>query len=275
MIDLSKIRSPQVAHNVSEWAQGKHVSHYDNNILSPVEVKVLVDYRDQLKGKVLDLGCGAGRVLSYLVMLGADAYGVDLAPKMVERCRSVVPEASVCVGDVSALKGTVDGQFDVVSAFDNLIDIFDDSHRRKVLADIRELVRPGGLFIFSTHDLGWADRNPGPRSWEERFTLGKLARKLFEKTTADAVRSIKRRAVVAANKKRLGPLQQRNHDHAIINDFSHDYSLLHYYIRRDDQERQLESIGFEMLACLDARGRDVGPGGYGCSGQLMYVARRS
>jgi 2-polyprenyl-3-methyl-5-hydroxy-6-metoxy-1,4-benzoquinol methylase len=275
MSNLSITSASQVAHNVSEWAQGKHVSEYDNNILSPVEVKVLVQYRDQLKARVLDLGCGAGRILSYLVMLGADAYGVDLAPKMVERCRAVVPEASVCVGDVSALKASVDGQFDVVVAFDNLIDIFDDAHRRKVLADIRELVQPGGLFIFSTHDLGWADRNRGPRAWEEKLTLGKLARKLFEKTAADAVRSIKRRSIVAANKKRLGPLQQRNHDHAIINDFSHDYSLLHYYIRRDDQERQLESIGFEMLACLDGKGRDVAPGGYGCSGQLMYVARRS
>lgn len=267
-------RLAQTEHNLSEWRAGRHVDVYATNVLTPVEVKIFVRYRDQLSGRVLDLGCGAGRVLSYLVMLGADAHGVDIAPRMVERARAAVPEATVTLGDISALDKSVEGKFDVLIAPDNLIDIFDDAQRRKVLAHIREFVVDDGLLIFSTHDLGWADDNPGPRTWERKLTPLLLAQKLVEVAPADVVRSVFRRRREAANKKRLGALQQRNADHAIINDFPHDYSLLHYYIKRDDQERQLQSLGYELLECLDERGRVVGPGGHGSCDSLTYIARR-
>ncbi|HEX3617937.1 MAG TPA: class I SAM-dependent methyltransferase [Solirubrobacteraceae bacterium] len=265
--------SGQTNHNLSEWRSGRYVDIYATNVLTPVEVKIFVRYRTELSGRVLDLGCGAGRVLSYLVMLGADAYGVDIAPKMVERSKRTVPEATVVLGDISALDKSVEGKFDVVIAPDNLIDIFDDAQRRKVLAHIREYIVDGGLLIFSTHDLGWADNNQGPRTWERKLTPLLLAQKLVEVAPAAVVRSIFRRRREAANKKRLAPLQQRNADHAILNDFPHDYSLLHYYIHRDDQERQLQSLGYEMVECLDERGREVGPGGHGSCDSLTYVAR--
>ena len=265
----------QTNHNLSEWRSGKYVESYATNVLTPVEVKVFVRYRDQLSGRVLDLGCGAGRVLSYLVMLGADAHGVDIAPSMVDRCRQVVPEAKVQVADVADLALTIDGKFDAVIAPDNLLDVFDDAKRRKVLSDLGEFLAEDGLLIFSTHDLGWAEHNPGPRSWEKKLTPALLGRKLIEVAPADVVRSIFRRRREAANRKRLAPLQQRNADHAIINDFPHDYSLLHYYIRRDDQERQPESLGYELIECLDERGREVGPGGHGSCDSLTYVARRA
>jgi SAM-dependent methyltransferase len=263
----------QTNHNLSEWKAGRHVDTYATNVLTPVEVKIFVRYREQLAGRVLDLGCGAGRVLSYLVMLGADAYGVDIAPKMVERSKSAVPEATVTLGDISALEKSVEGKFDVLFAPDNLIDIFDDAQRRKVLEHIREFIVDDGLLIFSTHDLGWADHNPGPRTWERKLTPLLLAQKLVEVAPAAVFRSVLRRRREAANKKRLAPLQQRNADHAIINDFPHDYSLLHYYIHRDDQERQLQSLGYELVECLDERGREVGPGGHGSCDSLTYIAR--
>jgi hypothetical protein len=75
------------------------------------------------------------------------------------------------------------------------------------------------------------------------------------------------------NRRRLGPLQERHEGYAIVNDFSHFYSLLHYYIRRDDQERQLNELGFELLECIDADGRDVPPGASGPTDYLNYVAR--
>ena len=37
--------------------------------------------------KVLDLGCGAGALGSVFIDLGFDVTGVDIAPKMVERCK--------------------------------------------------------------------------------------------------------------------------------------------------------------------------------------------
>jgi hypothetical protein len=71
----------------------------------------------------------------------------------------------------------------------------------------------------------------------------------------------------------LAILQTRGPDYAIINDTAHDYALLHYYIRRDDQARQLAETGYELLECLDADGCPVGPGVPHPDPWLHYVAR--
>ncbi len=39
------------------------------------------------KGRVLDIGCGAGRVLAHLQSLGLDVTGIDISPKAVRICR--------------------------------------------------------------------------------------------------------------------------------------------------------------------------------------------
>ena len=41
-----------------------------------------------------------------------------------------------------------------------------------------------------------------------------------------------------ANRRRLSALEYSGEGYAVINDEAHDYGLLHYYIRRDDQEGQ-------------------------------------
>jgi SAM-dependent methyltransferase len=270
-------RGPSTAQelsNATTWAKGEHLHGYANQILTPVEVLLFARYQDTLSGRVLDVGCGAGRVLSYLLMFGAETVGIDLAPAMVEYCNRMFPAADVRLGDVAALAESVEGTFDAILAPDNLIDVFGDAERRHVLAGFREVLRPDGRLIFSTHDLAYLDHTPGPREWETPSRRQTLA-KFVERSPAEMVRAVRRRRREAANKRRLGPLQEWHADHAIINDFPHDYSLLHYYIRRDDQERQLAEVGFELVECLDVNGNTLGPGGSGPTDSLHYVARPS
>ena len=272
IVDNDTQPSRQATWNSTEWAAGKYVDVYATSVLTPPEVQIFIRYHDKLAGRVLDIGCGAGRVLAYLLMIGAEAHGIDLAPNMVDYCRRTLPEADVRLGNAAALYECVDGEFDAVVAPDNLIDVFDDAERRQVLADVRDVLAPGGLFIFSSHDLGWAETNPGPRDFEARSLGGEL-HKLIAKSPAELIQGVRSRRQRARNRKRLGPLQQFNADHAIINDFPHDYSLLHYYIRRDDQVRQLEELGYEFVECLGSDGRTVGPGGSGPQDCLHYIAR--
>ena len=264
--------SDQAASNATEWQAGKYIDVYANDVLTPVEVQIFIRYQEKLSGRVLDVGCGAGRILGYLVMVGAQAHGIDLAPKMVEFCRMRLPDADVRVGDASAISDCVEGEFDVVIAPDNLIDVFGDAERRRFISSVREVLALGGLFIFSCHDLGWADTNPGPRSFEQS-SVSRTVRKLFERSPAEIARGVRNRRERARNRRRLAPLEHRGDDHAIINDFPHNYSLLHYYIRRDGQERQLRELGYELVECLGADGRAVGPGGSGPTDSLHYIAR--
>ena len=76
------------------------------------------------------------------------------------------------------------------------------------------------------------------------------------------------------NHRRVGKLERRERDYALINDQAHDYRFLHYYIGRDAQGRQLEAAGFELLECLDGDGGDVPEGAAAPAyPELHYAAR--
>jgi SAM-dependent methyltransferase len=256
--------------NLRRWRAGDHVADYANRVLRPVEVVLLARYRDALSGRVLELGCGAGRILGYLVALGGEVHGVDISPGMVAYCRRHYPGASVHVGDMIDLPEAIVGPFDVIFAPYNVLDVFDDAPRRKLLADMCERLAPAGLLIFSSHNLAFAIAGSGRAGPAWRVALGKL-----DRPPSELLRMPLRLPERIRNRRRLARLARREGDHAILNDPALDYGLLHYYIRPDDQQRQLDQLGYELLECLDLDGRRVHPGdpADGCS-ELHYVARR-
>ena len=54
-------------------------------------------------GPVVEVGCGPGHVTAYLAEAGADAFGIDLSPAMVDEARRRFPEGSYEVGDLRDL----------------------------------------------------------------------------------------------------------------------------------------------------------------------------
>jgi SAM-dependent methyltransferase len=256
--------------NAELWRTGRHVAIYANRRLSPVEVLILVRYREALSGRVLELGCGAGRILGYLVELAREAHGVDISPPMVDYCRRRYPDADVRLGDAAALGGVVEGRFDAILAMSNLIDVFNHAERQRVLGELRERLSPAGLLIFSSHNLeslesgGGTRREPAPAGIVRR-SLHRRPRELI-----DAVGAIPRRR---RNRRRLSPLERRAADHAIVNTAEFDYGLLHYYIGPDDQRRALERLGYEVVACLDPDGREIPVGTSTTVDWVHYVAR--
>ncbi len=63
-----------------------------------------------VRGRVLDVGCGAGRVCLHLQERGLDVVGIDISPGAVEVCRRRgVLDARVCrIEDVDATLGMFD-----------------------------------------------------------------------------------------------------------------------------------------------------------------------
>jgi SAM-dependent methyltransferase len=262
---------PQAEINAQLWSAGEFVKAYDNPNLLAAEAVILVRYREAMTGRVLDLGCGAGRILGYLVLLGTDAHGVDISPQMVEHCRRRFPGTDIRVGDLADLSATAEGPFDVVLMADNLIDVFDDAQRRRVLGDARGLLAPAGLLVFSSHNLDhWDHASPGRSAQVKEMALAAARR-----SPAGWVRTAASFPAGRRNRRRLGPLQYREGDHAVVNDIAHNYALLHYYIGRVAQERQLGDVGFEVVEVLEADGRSVPAGEAGQSPWLYYVARPS
>jgi SAM-dependent methyltransferase len=265
---VARGRDAQAEINHQLWSAGEFVQAYDNPNLLAAEAVILVRYREAMTGRILDLGCGAGRILGYLVLLGADAHGIDISPQMVEHCRQRFPGTDVRVGDLADLSATAKGPFDTVLMADNLIDVFDDAERRRVLADARGLLAPGGLLVFSSHNLdNWDNAAPGLSSRVKEAALAAARR-----SPAGWARTALGFPAGRRNRRRLGPLQYREGNHAIVNDVAHNYALLHYYIGRVAQEQQLADVGLKVVEVLEADGTVVPAGEAGHSPWLYYVA---
>lgn len=244
------------------WAAADLVGHYSNRVLRAVEVILLVRHREALGGRVLELGCGGGRLSGYLIDIADSFHGLDISPAMVAHCRGAYPGGGFEQGDLRDLSRYANGSFDVVFASFNVLDILDDAERRRVLGEVRRMLCAGGLLMMSSHNLAYAPRIPRPTQLRSRNPL-RMAQQLVEMP-----RQVRNwRATV--------PLQSSAADHAILVDEALDYAVLHYYIGRDAQQRQLDALGFTLLECLDLDGRLVPPGQDAASHpELHYVARR-
>ncbi len=106
---------------------------------------------------LLDLGCGAGRIAIGLWELGFQrVMGVDFAREMVERARRIARlleyGISFRCGDATDLEFE-DDMFDgAIFGFNGLMQIPRRERRRRALSEVRRVVRPGGMFVFTTHD---------------------------------------------------------------------------------------------------------------------------
>jgi SAM-dependent methyltransferase len=271
-VSAERLRAAQIENNARVWSSGRYLPAYAHLTLQPAEALILARYREALSGRVLDVGCGGGRFLTYLTLLGSDVHGVDLSPRMVEHCRQRFPDVDVRVGDLADLKATVTGPFDSILLTDNVLDVFDDGERRRVLMEIRGLLSPDGLLIFSAHNLAALDRHADGPSPSLGHRLRGIAGEVTSRKVGALISIATRVPTRRANRQRLGPLQHREADHAVVNDDAHDYGLLHYYIARTAQEAQLGELGYTLIDVLEFSGPSVPPGQEGRDGSLYYVA---
>ena len=98
-------------------------------------------------GPVADVGCGSGRVTVVLQRLGLDAFGIDLAPGMVELARRSYPELRFEVGSMLALD-LPDGGLGGLLAHYSIIHV-PWEHRPAVFAEFYRVLAPGGQLMLS------------------------------------------------------------------------------------------------------------------------------
>ena len=250
--------------NAELWARGEAVELYANERLRPVEEILLQIHCETLAGRVLELGCGAGRITGHLGEIATHVHGIDISEAMVEHCRGAYPKLTFTVGDLRDLGAVADGPYDAVVAGFNVLDILGDDERRRVLAELRGLLADGGLLIMSSHNRAYINTVRARARMFLRLIVGSPA--------GVSPGAMRRRL---ANKRRLRPQELSTARYALVDDEAHDFSFLHYYISRDEQERQLEECGLHLLECRDLAGEPVGRGGQAARcPELHYVARR-
>jgi SAM-dependent methyltransferase len=136
------------------WRLGRAVREYQNfqGWLDDGERVAIEAVASEVRGlPLLDIGVGGGRTTSLLHLLTNDYVGVDWSPEMVEVCRSNHPGADIRQADARDLSAFASSTFKcVVFSFNGLDNIADHEERGRVVAEVHRVLRPDGIFAYST-----------------------------------------------------------------------------------------------------------------------------
>jgi cyclopropane fatty-acyl-phospholipid synthase-like methyltransferase len=114
---------------------------------------------DEVRGRVLDAGCGTGEHALMVAARGMDATGIDSSPRAIRIAERKAEERGIeahfLVWDALSL-ADLGGQFDTVID-SGLFHVFDDEQRGQYLTSLAAVVRPGGQVLLAC----FSDRQPG------------------------------------------------------------------------------------------------------------------
>jgi len=102
--------------------------------------------------KVLDAGCGNGRLYDSLQELKIDYQGVDISSKLIKTARSKFPKAKFAVADILTLPFT-DQQFDVLLSIATLQHIPSTKYRHQVIKGFYRVLKPAGHLMITVWNL--------------------------------------------------------------------------------------------------------------------------
>lgn len=106
--------------------------------------------------RILDAGCGQGRVGGYLAQRGHLVTGVDIDELLIGVAKRNHPEATWKVGDLAELSELVAGDFDLIICAGNVVSFVDRRDRALVLTHFAEaLSEKGRVVIGYGANRGW------------------------------------------------------------------------------------------------------------------------
>jgi SAM-dependent methyltransferase len=110
----------------------------------------LVDAMAPRGARILDAGCGPGRVGGYLAEVGHHVVGVDVDPELIEAAQQDHPGPRWLVGDLAELDLPARGiaePFDVIVSAGNVMTFLAPSTRTQVLSRLRAHLSDDGRAV--------------------------------------------------------------------------------------------------------------------------------
>ncbi|MBN1199282.1 MAG: class I SAM-dependent methyltransferase [Bacteroidales bacterium] len=221
---------------------------------------------DQLpKWKMLDIGIGAGRTTRHFAPRVKEYLGVDYVPGMIEVVKRKFPHpephVKFEVADIQSMPQIPDSSVDFCLFSFNGLDCNPYEERMKGLSEISRMLKPGGYFLFSTHNLLAIDVI---FEIEKTKNPVKLGYSIFKRILLHLM---------------LGPVNKlKQKDHIYIRDAAHLFRVKHMYHKPAEVISQLKQVGFTEIRmfdypeCNEITGRD--PATITDSAFVFFLAKR-
>jgi SAM-dependent methyltransferase len=164
------IQSPQIARHYDEHLAGSGMVEADQRF---------AERHFDRPGRLIDLGCGTGRLLVPFAVRGYWVLGVDLSEEMLGMARAKAAQAKVTVHLLKAnlvdLDGLAGKTFDYASCLFSTVGMIAGSQeRQRFVEHVYRLLRPGGKFILHVHNRWFNIWNRDGRWWLFKDLVGNL-----------------------------------------------------------------------------------------------------
>jgi ubiquinone/menaquinone biosynthesis C-methylase UbiE len=217
--------------------------------LFPPEEAILHLLLPELRAvRMLDLGVGGGRTTLHFAKCVREYIGVDCSESMIRESKSrfaTYPDPlSFIVCDARSLQMFAPESFDFILFSLNGIDSVNHSDRLTILKEIRRVGKRGGWFCFSSHNLNFS-----AQLFELRRMIS-LNPKFAKRTAIRLVlRFIYNWRVRAATVSRS--------QYMLISEWAHSRRVITYYVRPEEQLRQLSDNFTDVRVFSFASGSEI------------------
>lgn len=209
--------------------------------LQKPEQTILDLLKDRLAGmRMLDLGIGGGRTTLHFAPLVQEYLGSDYAENMIEACRkrfpNPAPNTRFEVIDARKMSGVPGQHYDLVMFSFNGLDSVPVEDRGKVLEEVRRVGKPGGSFVFSSHNL--------------RYIRKMYALKPHKKIRPFLYQFYRLFMLIWYNGL---PGQYYKQDTAVLRNGAERFSLEIYYSKPEYLVKQLSEAGYRNIRAFSLR----------------------
>jgi len=155
------LQSPPIADDYDQFFADTQLMRLDREFLSD---------RFRKPGRMVDLGCGTGRLVVHFAERGFEVTGVDLSDNMLRVCDRKRGQLglsfSLLKANLCDLTSLASDSFDYsVCMFSTLGMVVGVENRVAAVREIHRITKPGGLFAFHLHNKWFNLFDPQGRQW--------------------------------------------------------------------------------------------------------------
>lgn len=142
----------ELAENLASYRTDKAIADYSVYQLH-AEEQHLFSRHYKAGETILDLACGMGRTTLLLHEMGLNVRGVDRSEVFIERAKRRFPYLDFRTGSYDQIEEPDASFSHVLISFNGIDYAFPASQRSRALQECARVLKPGGTFIYSSHNI--------------------------------------------------------------------------------------------------------------------------